>query len=522
MSTEDDQSKAGAPQYNFVRLCWIDFTGRVKCRIVDRARYEKMIHSPPESLISIPGKVSGCSSFMAILHPFHEAFLIIVLIIFCSHVVQACAFGLGHYDELTSGFGPSGELFLQPDQVSFRILTYFPSHAMVMCNILRKREPDFLDDPPSENESPTRFTHYPLCPRFILSTTLRSSVAERGVSYLVGFEIEVVLLESIEPLQPVDAANSSHCWSSHSSFRNGSKGLACMGKVVDCLQIAGIGVEQWHAESAPGQARDFFELVLEPHAPFQACDELIYAKELIYSIANELGLRATLSPKPFEAACGTGGHIHISLQRKGKNDSGNIPNGSIANSPSSAISLIESHWLAGVLSHLPAIIAFTQPSSFSYDRVAEGTWSGGLWVCWGTTNKEAPIRLCTSSASTGLSVEKHFEIKVADSTSNIYLALSAILTAGLLGIQTPLELTHSDCRVDASQMTYQERQDHKIATTLPRSLGDALSALEQDPNLEKALGTVFVHAYIAVKKAEIERFMSMSLTEQKNFSLRQY
>ncbi|KAH9449084.1 hypothetical protein Pst134EB_019919 [Puccinia striiformis f. sp. tritici] len=484
MSTEDDQSKAGAPQYNFVRLCWIDFTGRVKCRIVDRARYEKMIHSPPESLISIP----------------------------------ACAFGLGHYDELTSGFGPSGELFLQPDQVSFRILTYFPSHAMVMCNILRKREPDFLDDPPSENESPTRFTHYPLCPRFILSTTLRSSVAERGVSYLVGFEIEVVLLESIEPLQPVDAANSSHCWSSHSSFRNGSKGLACMGKVVDCLQIAGIGVEQWHAESAPGQ----FELVLEPHAPFQACDELIYAKELIYSIANELGLRATLSPKPFEAACGTGGHIHISLQRKGKNDSGNIPNGSIANSPSSAISLIESHWLAGVLSHLPAIIAFTQPSSFSYDRVAEGTWSGGLWVCWGTTNKEAPIRLCTSSASTGLSVEKHFEIKVADSTSNIYLALSAILTAGLLGIQTPLELTHSDCRVDASQMTYQERQDHKIATTLPRSLGDALSALEQDPNLEKALGTVFVHAYIAVKKAEIERFMSMSLTEQKNFSLRQY
>ncbi|KAH9458861.1 hypothetical protein Pst134EA_019015 [Puccinia striiformis f. sp. tritici] len=484
MSTEDDQSKAGAPQYNFVRLCWIDFTGRVKCRIVDRARYEKMIHSPPESLISIP----------------------------------ACAFGLGHYDELTSGFGPSGELFLQPDQVSFRILTYFPSHAMVMCNILRKREPDFLDDPPSENESPTRFTHYPLCPRFILSTTLRSSVAERGVSYLVGFEIEVVLLESIEPLQPVDAANSSHCWSSHSSFRNGSKGLACMGKVVDCLQIAGIGVEQWHAESAPGQ----FELVLEPHAPFQACDELIYAKELIYSIANELGLRATLSPKPFEAACGTGRHIHISLQRKGKNDSGNIPNGSIANSPSSAISLIESHWLAGVLSHLPAIIAFTQPSSFSYDRVAEGTWSGGLWVCWGTTNKEAPIRLCTSSASTGLSVEKHFEIKVADSTSNIYLALSAILTAGLLGIQTPLELTHSDCRVDASQMTYQERQDHKIATTLPRSLGDALSALEQDPNLEKALGTVFVHAYIAVKKAEIERFMSMSLTEQKNFSLRQY
>jgi len=208
------ESGSDTVQPRFVRLCWIDLTGRVRCRVVHRTRYQKMIQSPPASILSLP----------------------------------ACVMGLGHHDELAPGFGSSGDLYLQPDKISYRVLTHFPSHAMVMCSLLRRREPD--SHQASDHHS-SHFSPYPLCPRFILSSTLHSGIAESGVSYLIGFEIEVVLLKSLQPLEPVDGG--AHCWSSASSFRNGASGLACIEKVVRHLEEANISVEQWHAGSAPGQ-----------------------------------------------------------------------------------------------------------------------------------------------------------------------------------------------------------------------------------------------------------------------------
>ncbi|MBW0462513.1 hypothetical protein O181_002228 [Austropuccinia psidii MF-1] len=481
-------------QVKFVRLCWIDFTGMVRCRIVSKARYDKMIQSPPESLLALP----------------------------------ACVIGLGHKNEMAPGFTSSGDLYLQPDKISFRVLTYQSSHAMVLCSLLRRQESDLTSETSGET-SVNNFTPYPLCPRFILSSTLHSGVAESGVSYLVGFEIEVVLLESSSPRMPVDASKGvPHFWSSNASLRLGSKALACMEKVVSCLEEAGIGVEQWHAENAPGQ----FEVALSPHAPFQSCDELIYTKELIYNIAQEMGLKATFSPKPYQTAAGNGAHMHISLHRKSKiksacalsprRDSFNSPTPPSSMGFSSTLNVIKRHWLAGVLLHLPAITAFTLPSVFSYDRLADGVWAGGTWVAWGTANKEVPVRLCTSSAMNGSAYEKHFELKTADFTANVYLALSAVLTAGLLGIQTPLELLQSDCRVDPNKMTLQERQAHKIVTPLPRTLDEAFLSLEKDTTFAKALGQVFVAAYTTTKKAEADRYRALSAEKQELFALQYY
>ncbi|KAI7944512.1 hypothetical protein MJO28_010207 [Puccinia striiformis f. sp. tritici] len=469
--TSDEGAEPVQPK--FVRLCWIDLTGRVRCRVVHRTRYDKMIQSPPDSILSLP----------------------------------ACVMGLGHHDELAPGFGPSGDLYLHPDKISYRVLTYFPTHAMVMCSLLRRRE--------SENyqASESHFSPYPLCPRFILSSTLHSGMGESGVSYLIGFEIEVVLLKSYEPLEPVD--NGPHFWSSASSLRNGSLGLTCIEKVVGYLEDANITVEQWHAASAPGQ----FELVLSPHAPFQSCDELIYAKELIYSVANEMGLKATFSPKPFQTDRGTRTPMHVSLHKKTKqspdnlsqsrNSSSSPPSPTTRSSPT--VNFIESHWLAGILLHLPAITAFLQPSTFSYDQVSRSFWNEGT-----------PIRLCTSASTSGLAVVKHFELATCDATANVYLALSAVLTAGLLGIQTPIELIHPDCRVDVNKMTIQERQAHKIVSALPQSLDEALIALEKDTTLSKALGQVFVRAYTTTKITEIERYKALTSEEQKRFQLEQY
>lgn len=484
MASGSDSAASDTTQIKFVRLCWIDLTGRMRCRIVPRTRYERMIESPPESILPLP----------------------------------ACVMGLGHRDELAPGFGPAGDLYLQPDKISYRILTYLPTHAMVMCSLLRRRESDVHQQPESVSNC---FSPYPLCPRFILSSTLHSGISESCVSYLVGFEIQVVLLESNQSLTPVDAS-TPHFWSSNSTFRNGTRGLACIERVVDCLIKANIVVEQWHATSAPGQ----FEIVLGPHAPFQSCDELIYAREMIYSIAHEMGLKATFSPKPLNTTRGTTSPMHISLHRKNQkpdsNTTSNIDNSLPPASSSTSLNFIESHWLAGVLLHLPAISAFLQPSSFSYDQTILGYRGGASWVFWGTGNRAAPIRLCTSSATYGVLVQKHFELSTCDATANVYLALSAVLTAGLLGIQTPMELSHPDCRVDVSKMTVQERQIHKITCPLPRSLDEALAALEKDSTFTKALGQVFVRAYTTTKKAEADRYNALEAEDQNIFAWEQY
>jgi len=136
--------------------------------------------------------------------------------------------------------------------------------------------------------------------------------------------------------------------------------------------------------------------------------------------------------------------------------------------------------------------------------------------------RSAPVRLCTSAAASDVAVTKHFELATCDATTNVYLALSAILTAGLLGIQTPIELLQPDCRVDVNKMTLQERQAHKIISPLPRSLDEALVALEKDTTLSKALGQVFVRAYTTTKLTEIERYKALSCEEQKLFEVEQY
>lgn len=155
---------------------------------------------------------------------------------------------------------------------------------MVMCNFLRKREVSPGDLSPNPDRSldasdPVResLSAYPLCPRLLLSTTLQQSVVESGVSYMIGFELEVVLLQSTSPeVVPVDGDRRDHAWSKAAGMRSGSEGYRIVTKIVDALEEAGVTVEQWHPESAPGQ----FEIVLAPHAPFQAADELIFAREV--------------------------------------------------------------------------------------------------------------------------------------------------------------------------------------------------------------------------------------------------
>ena len=142
------------------------------------------------------------------------------------------------------------------------------------------------------------------------------------------------------------------------------------------------------------------------------------------------------------------------------------------------------------------------PTEFSYARVLDGIWSGGTYVCWGTDNREAPVRLCGLSTA-GSPNRPHFEIKTVDGTSNPYLAFAALLGAGSLGVRQGALLTSGDCsRISAASMSEEERKDIGLEDTarIPESITDARAKLKEDSQLIELLGETFAEAYFSVNE----------------------
>ena len=162
------------------------------------------------------------------------------------------------------------------------------------------------------------------------------------------------------------------------------------------------------------------------------------------------------------------------------------------------LSSVEKSFLAGVMAHLPSLPALTLPIPASYKRVGDGVWSGGTYVCWGTENREAPVRLSNSASPSS----RRFEMRYVDGTANPYLVLAGILGAGYLGIRSDLELTISDCPgpKTAAQMSDIERRALRITKRMPLSWHEARKFFASDAELLKVLGMEFGEKYLSVNK----------------------
>jgi glutamine synthetase len=131
--------------------------------------------------------------------------------------------------------------------------------------------------------------------------------------------------------------------------------------------------------------------------------------------------------------------------------------------------------------------------------MVDGVWSGGTYVCWGTENREAPIRL-TNAASPA---SRNFEAKFVDGTANPYLALAAVFAGGLIGLREMMALRMGDCQAkSAAAMTAPERQALGITERMPLSLDEARKNLEQDSVLCDVLGKDLVEKYLSVNKVD--------------------
>lgn len=379
-------------------------------------------------------------------------------------------------DELQSdtGYGATGEIRLVPDLNTFRVVPYAPATAVVICDMLE------LDHKP-----------WSLCPRSILKRQL-SIYEEVGIRFQAAFEPEFFLArKEADRLVPIDESN---CFSTDGM----NKAAHFIDDFVQALQGQNISVEQYYAELGHGQ----HELSIK-HAPaLQAADNHILYRETLRGVANQHNLIASLAPKPGVEMPGNGCHLHLSAWDTDTNT--NLfwsENG---------LSDLGKFFVAGVLRHLPAIVAITCPTVNSYRRLKPKSWSSA-YTCWGYENREAAVRVPSLYWEHELE-SANIEVKCVDSTANPYLALAVLVAAGMDGVKrkmTPPE----PVQADPSTISSTEAAEKKVER-LPISLKDATKKLLMDATIMEALGDEFARVYLKVKSSEDAYFAKLTAEDE--------
>ncbi len=232
-----------------------------------------------------------------------------------------------------------------------------------------------------------------------------------------------------------------------------------------------------------------------PEAAVAAADTSVLVRTTIRAVGETHGLRTSFSPKVDTAGVGNGGHVHLSLWRDGENlmAGGDGPFG---------LSDTGTAFSAGVLEHLPALLAVGAPGVASYLRLVPQHWAGAF-ACWGLENREAAMRMVTGSTGSS-DWAANMEVKCFDLLANPYLVLAGLLATGAAGIAADTRLP-DPVDVDPAALPEEVLGQRGIAR-LPTNLRDAVDLFAADEVLREAFGQPLVDAIVAVRESELELF----------------
>ena len=378
-----------------------------------------------------------------------------------------------------TGLSPVAEAWLTPDWQTLQILPYAPTHARVMANIVYENKPWFL------------------CPRQILRGAI-ASAKELGIEIKAAFENEFTLLKNnSDSLIPNDRTVFASTFSMDQNYQ-------IIDDITESLLGQGMTVERYYPESANGQQ----EISIKYDEPLRCADHQIMFREAIHAVANKHNLKASFMPKIFSEQAGNGCHLHLSLWKQGKNITGT--------GKRRELSTETKHFMAGVLAHLPALMAFTTPCTNSYRRLQPHCWSGAF-TAWGFDNREAAIRVPTNPISNSVT---HVELKTTDASANPYLALSAVIYAGVDGLRRKLALP-DEVNVDPALLSDEEKTK-KSVQRLPSNLKEAIDKCRQDQELITALGKDFIKVFLAIRDAEWQAMKDFDLADEVELLLQKY
>jgi len=258
--------------------------------------------------------------------------------------------------------------------------------------------------------------------------------------------------------------------------------------VTTALQM-GIAMEKHHHEVAPSQ----MELGQKFDTLLRAADQIQIYKYVVHNVAAQYGKTATFMPKPIAGDNGSGMHVHQSIWKDGGS--------AFAGSGYADLSDTCLYYIGGIIKHARALNAFTNPSTNSYKRLVPG-FEAPVLLAYSARNRSASCRIPYSTSPNA----KRVEVRFPDPSANPYLAFSAMLMAGLDGIENKI---HPGEPMDKDLYDLPPEELEGVPTVCS-SLGQALEALDADRDFLKK-GDVFtddqIDGYIALKMEELTRFL---------------
>src|SRR5213595_1988565 len=260
------------------------------------------------------------------------------------------------------------------------------------------------------------------------------------------------------------------------------------GEMVSTMLEMGLPMDKHHHEVAASQ----HELGLTYGGLVETADRMQIYKYVVHMVAQAYGKTATFMPKPIAKDNGSGMHTHMSIWKGGKP--------LFAGNGYAGLSDTALYFIGGVIKHARALNAFTNPTTNSYKRLVPG-YEAPVLLAYSSRNRSASCRIPYGTGAKA----KRVEVRFPDAMANPYLDYTALLMAGLDGIENRI---HPGPAMDKNLYDLPPRELKKVPTVCA-SLREALGALEKDREFLKAGGVFdddFLDAYTELKMQEIIRF----------------
>jgi glutamine synthetase len=322
-------------------------------------------------------------------------------------------------------------------------------------------------------------------PRHVLKRAI-ARAEEMGFTLNAGPEPEFFVFEKDE-----DGRATTRTHDAGGYFDLAPKDLASdlRRQIIFTLEEMGFEVEAAHHEVAEGQ----HEIDFKYADALTTADNIATFRSVVRAVAEMHDLHATFMPKPIAGINGSGMHTHLSLfDESGENAFHDAED-------EFDLSGTARSFLAGVLEHAPALTAVCNPTVNSYKRLVPG-YEAPVYVAWSDVNRSALVRKPAARTPAA----SRIELRSPDPSCNPYLALAAMLQAGLDGVERGLTAP-DPVRENIYEFDEATREARGV-DTLPANLSEAVDALEADEVVMDALGEHVGPKLVEAKRTEYDEY----------------
>jgi glutamine synthetase len=378
--------------------------------------------------------------------------------------------GMGFDGSSIEGFAriDESDMMALPDPSTFQIIPWGSKEARVarmFCDIYWPSGKSFEGDP-----------------RYVLKKNLKRA-SDLGYTFYVGPELEYFYFKSPHSTECLDQGGYFDMIPSDTA-------TDLRKETVLTLQDMGIRVEYSHHEVAPSQ----HEIDMRYTDALTMADNIMTYRLVVKEVALRKGIHASFMPKPIFGVNGSGMHTHQSLFKGERN-------AFFDKNDKYHLSKIAKCYLAGLLKHAPEITLVNNQWVNSYKRLVPG-YEAPVYISWAQRNRADLIRI--PGYKPGKENATRIEFRSPDPACNPYLAFSAMLAAGLEGVEKEYE-PPPPVEENVYEMSEKARARRGIGT-LPGSLDEAINLAEKSKLLKKCLGDHVFDSLIKNKKIEWDRY----------------